>query len=201
MPELADIGAVASNNMGGTGRIFHLAKVEDVDWTAVGIAIPPDPDAATVAERTAWTGNIIFKAGKGFAEVAGTYDKGGSTAESQGETDGKSFKVKIPIHVAGVKADNLDFVNSQRHSNFVLVYTDKEGITYMHGTKMNPVKIGDGTSLSFGENAEAKKGSVLAFEVNSNYAHAIYAGAIDLIPSASGSASASTSGSGSASIS
>ena len=182
MAELADISKAPSNNMGGTSQNFWLAKVDDLDWDAVGAATPPSSDGVTVAARTAWTGNFIPKVGKGFAKFNGTYNMGGATAESQGEYDGKSFLAKVPIHVAGTQDDLLDFLNTHRHGDFVLIYEDKEGVRYAHGTPVNPVKVGDGTLLNFGENAAAKKGAVLAFEANSNYAHAKYAGAIDLIP-------------------
>jgi len=170
---LLDIAGNPTDNQGGIASYLGLILLTDIATHAT----PPKSNGSTLAARTQWTGDVIPKAGKGFAKFEIVPYKGGVNAELVGETFGKSFKPMLTFSIAGTDQDKAEFENVYRHGKFAALYLDREERAYLHGTAAAPVII-ETVSANFGDSPEAFKGSLFTLMCYANYGHAPYAGAI-----------------------
>ena len=126
------------DNMGGTTQRVFFSPVGDF------LAIQKPTVSTTYASKSEITVAHTFKTGKCFKKAYCTMDKGKVDAKSQGETDGKSFKMEGEFFLPGSLADAHGFASICKNDNFILEVEmpDSDANGYIQvGTEMFPCKI------------------------------------------------------------
>ncbi len=166
-----------SDNMGGLTQRLYFARVQDFASIKTPVAPFTTPDDL-VTISTAHT----FNTGKCFKRLYCTMDKGKLDAKTQGETDGKSFKLEGEIFYPGSLADAHGFASLIKNDNLIIIAehpdsTDNGNLQV--GTEQFPAKIDP--EFTTGTNASGVKGYTFKFYSMSPRVY-VYTGAITLTP-------------------
>lgn len=166
-----------ADNMGGlTSRAF-LASIKDFLVIQKPIS-NPTTFSHLVDISTAHTFNV----GKCFKKIYCTMDKGKFDAKTQGDTDGKSFKLEGEIFYPGSESEAHGFAAQSKNDNFIVLeeMPDSEDSGYIQiGTEQFPCKISP--EFTVGTNASGTRGYIFKFEAMARRVY-IYKGAISLTP-------------------
>lgn len=140
---LADIDEAVScadiDNQGGIVQEIAFGYWDDVaTWPEY-----PAPEANSemaFAAAGAWDGDIVMKAGKAMHKFVATDETGVLTITDQGETGGESCLYQLDFSRAKMNAVLFGFENAMRGRRLVFLVTDKNGVTYLMGDKLNAAK-------------------------------------------------------------
>lgn len=167
----------SEDNMGGTTQRAFLASINDFLSIKTPVSNP-----TTFAEKVEIDGAHTFKTGKCFKKVYCTMDKGKLDLKSQGENDGKSFKVEGEIFYPGSKSEAHGFAAQVKNDNMMLLIEHPDSATNGHlqvGTEMFPAKINP--EFTTGTNSSGVKGYLFKYEAMSTAMY-IYKNTITLTP-------------------
>lgn len=127
------------DNMGGLTQRVYFAPIADFAIIQKPVANPTTFEAKSEI-LTAHT----FAVGKGFATAYCTMDKGKFDAKSQGDTDGKSFKLEGEFFYPGSKSKAHGLASAAKNDNFIILVempdSDVEGHIQV-GSEMFQAKI------------------------------------------------------------
>lgn len=161
-------------NMGGFGSIAYIAVTRDID---VFPTIPSSP--STNEEASTMVGDFTMKTDKSFIQVYSTMGTAGVTAESQGEADAKSFRIKGELFYPGTGQDPLALARKLNNAHGVVIMVDPNtGKRNCWGTK--DLYVTFSASCNFGKAAADRRGVTITFETDSFIPAWIYEGEIPL---------------------
>lgn len=161
-------------NMGGFTSTVYVAIRRDIETYPAVTASPSTND-----ECVKLLGDFVMKTDKYFIELYGTPDTVGANAESQGELDAKSFKIKGELLYPGTHVDALALCRKLNNAHGVVIKVDpNNGARYCYGTEALPVNFS--ASLNFGKAAADRRGVTISWECNSFVPAWIYEGEIPL---------------------
>lgn len=165
------------DNMGGTTQRAFLASINDFLSIKTPVSNP-----TTFAEKCEIDGAHTFKTGKCFKKIYCTMDKGKLDLKSQGEIDGKSFKIEGEIFYPGSKSDAHGFAAQAKNDNFMLLIEHPDSEINGHlqvGTEKFPAKISP--EFTTATNSSGVKGFTFKFEAMASILN-VYKNTITLTP-------------------
>ncbi len=137
---LADIAANVSceeyDNLGGIVDQVVYGYWDDVkDW-------PKLPEATgnagmDLTEAGKWDGKVRMETGKRAYLLRFTDQTGVLTMTDQGEVGGESVLYQLDIVRSKISPTIMGFVNATRGRKMFFIVTDKNGISYLMGDKLN----------------------------------------------------------------
>lgn len=137
--ELEDIDwEDGQDNTAGIQQTVYFIRKSDVE------TFPPLPKmetATTLEELAIVPGDIVLKTGKKAIGFYTTLEKGGGNSETQGETDGISFKNSLKLSHPGNKAKAEGFARFVKNGSFYILYADLDGATFLLGHPGYPAKF------------------------------------------------------------
>ena len=161
-------------NMGGMDSVAFFCLTRNIKtWPTL------KKNPATDKEVAVYTGEFECVASEGFVQVYSTPGKTGYTAESQGETDGKSFLIKGTLFQPTLGVEAMALARKINNASGVVIMTDGENNRYAIGTRGRPARFS--ASANAGNNAPDPKGVTIEFECDSHLPGTRYDGAIPLI--------------------
>lgn len=145
---LADIDEAINcadiDNLGGIIQEIGIAYADDIaTWPTLpapsgsGNSVTP----LTMAEAGAWAGNITQNVGAKFIKVNFTDETGSFAITQQGEAGGESYLYQLDISRAKMNATIFGLENALRGRKLVILVTDKNGVKYLMGDKLNGAKM------------------------------------------------------------
>lgn len=163
-----------ANNMGGFTNVAYLGISTHISaWPA------PPTTITSMGDQALMTGDFTMVSGKKFIKIYVSPGTFGLDSEPQGETDGKSFRVKGELFFPGTKKECLGLVAALKNARGTIIAIDSNsGDQIMVGTKDNPLYFSP--KVSFGKVAADRRGATIAFECDSNVPAYIFDGVIPL---------------------
>ena len=161
-------------NMGGFDSVAYIAPSRYIKtWPTL------KKNPSTDKELAVYEGEFECVDDKGFVQVYSTPGKTGYSAESQGETDGKSFLIKGSLFQPSLGIEAIALARRLNNAHGVVIVTDGDNNRYAVGTKGRPARFT--ASASAGNNAPDPKGVTIEFECDSFLPGTRYDGAIPLL--------------------
>lgn len=151
---LADMDAAVScadyDNLGGIVQQLIYGYYDDV---ATWPELPAGTDSAAIDITTAgkWVGDIVMKSGKRAYRMEFTDEQGEFTMADQGEVGGESVLCQLDIVKAKINSTILGFMNATRGRKMFFIVTDKNGVSYLMGDKLNAAKKVPGDAVTTGK--------------------------------------------------
>lgn len=163
-----------SENMGGFGSTVYFAIKRDIASWPTAATDPSTDDQAAVL-----SGNFTMESGKYFFEVYGTPDTVGVSAESQGERDAKSYKIKGELLYPSTRKAAQAFARKINNAHGVVIMVDPNtGQRHQFGSELLPCTFS--ASVDFGKAPADRRGTKIMFECDSFIPSWIYQGTIPL---------------------
>ena len=148
-------------NMGGFESIAYFAFSRNITQWPTLVKMPDDDDEVVVLQ-----GNFAFKDGEGFIQVYSTPGKTGYDAESQGETDCKSFHITGTLFQPTLGISPMALARKINNGHGVIIHTDMDGaVRYVIGDKYRPARFS--ASATGGKAASDLKGVTINYEADS----------------------------------
>lgn len=161
-------------NMGGFTSIAYIAIKRDIETFPTKTSSPSTND-----ECVKLTGDFVMKTDKSFFQVYCTPGTSGATAESQGELDAKSYKVKGELFHPGTGIDALALARKLNNAHGVVIMVDPNtGKRYCWGT--SELFVTFSASVNFGKAASDRRSVTITWETDSFVPAWIYEGGIPL---------------------
>jgi hypothetical protein len=145
--------AEGQDNTAGIQQTVYVIRKSDVETFPV---LPKLADAANLAELATVADNIVLKTGTKPMAVYTTLEKSGATSDSQGETDGMSFKNSIKLFVPGNTPTADGFARYAKNGSFYILYADLDGAVYLLGHPGYPAKMVSAPGTTGEKTADAK---------------------------------------------
>jgi len=161
-------------NMGGFDSVSFICPSRNIK-TWPKLAKNPTTDQ----EVAVYTGSFECVQGEGFIQVYSTPGKTGYAAESQGDTDGKSFAIKGTLFQPSLGVEPIALARKINNAHGVIIMTDGENNRYAVGTRGRPARFS--ASANAGNTAADPKGITIEFECDSHLPGTRYDGPIPLI--------------------
>jgi len=161
-------------NMGGFDSVAYLCPSRNIK-TWPKLAKNPSTDK----EMSSYTGVFECATGEGFVQLYSTPGKTGYSAESQGETDGKSFLIKGTLFYPALTEEAIALARKINNAHGVIIMTDGDNNRYAVGTRGRPTRFS--ASANAGNNAPDPKGVTIEFECDSHLPGTRYDGPIPLV--------------------
>ncbi len=137
---LADIDAAVSceefDNLAGIVDEIIYGYWDDVaTWPSLPKGT--DNEALSLEAAGAWDGDVVMKAGTRAYKLRFTDQTGVLTMTDQGEVGGESVLYQLDIVRSKMSQLILGFMNATRGRKMFFIVTDKNGVTYLMGDKLN----------------------------------------------------------------
>ena len=162
-------------NMGGLPQKVYFGYHADVATWPTKPAAP-----ANIGEQAVLVGDLIAKSGKRMFELYITDDTGEFKIEPVGESDGKSFIVRLTLFHPGLNAKVLGFMNGSKNENLVFIVPDNNGNMYIMGDEMRPaVYTGAPDGAGTGKETAGRRGVSMEFTYKTSNIY-LYEGSIPL---------------------
>lgn len=163
---LADIDEAVScadiDNQGGIIQEIAFGYWDDVaSWPEY--PAPESNSEMAFAAAGAWDGDLVMKTGKAMHKIVATDETGVLTITDQGETGGESCLYQLDFSRAKMNAVLFGFENAMRGRRLVFLVTDKNGVTYLMGDKLNAAKKVAGDASTTGTAVTDKNNVPLRF--------------------------------------
>ena len=160
-------------NMGGMDSVAFFCFSRNIKtWPKLVSAPSTDPEVAV------YQGEFECVDGEGFIQVYSTPGKTGYDAESQGETDGKSFAITGTLFLPTLGISPMALSRKINNGQGVIITTDGEIQRYAIGTRGRPARFS--ASATGGKAAADAKGVTITYECDSFLPGTRYDGAIPL---------------------
>lgn len=91
-------------------------------------------------EAGKWDGNITMKTGKYAYKLVVKDGSGEFTMTDQGETGGESVRYQLDVERTKMNSVIFGFANATRNRRLFLLVTDRNGVTYLMGDKLNAAR-------------------------------------------------------------
>ncbi len=163
-----------SENMGGFASTVYIAIDRDISvWPSQTV------NPSTDEECVALNGNFTMETDKKFIEVYGTPDTVGVTAETQGERDAKSFKIKGELLYPSTRTAAKAMARKINNAHGVVIVVDPNtGKREMYGSDLLPVTFS--ASVNYGKAPADRRGVTIMWECDSFVPSWEYNGTIPL---------------------
>lgn len=166
---LADIDEAINcadiDNVGGIIQEIGIAFASDIaTWPS--LPAPSGNGNETPLELAAagsWNGEIAQSVGKKFIKVSFTDETGTFTITQQGEAGAESYLYQLDISRAKMNATIFGLENALRGRKLVIIVTDKNGVKYLMGDKLNGAKMVAADASTTGTAATDKNNVPLRF--------------------------------------
>lgn len=168
-------------NMGGLPQMLYFGYHKDVaTW-------PTKPAAPlTIEANGVLTGDLLMAEGKRMFEMYFTDDMGELKIEPVGESDGKSFIMRLTIFHPGLRARILGFINAAKNENLVFVVPDNNGEKFILGDALRPATFsGAPDGAGTGKETAGRRGISMEFTYKTSNVYS-YAGTVPLTVAAGG---------------
>ena len=163
---LADIDANVSceefDNLAGIVDEVIYGYWDDVEsWPE----LPSGTNNASLDFETAgaWNGSVVMKAGTRAYKLRFTDGTGVFTMTDQGEVGGESVLYQLDFIRAKISKLILGFMNATRGRKLFFIVTDKNGISYLMGDKLNAALKVAGDAATTGTAQTDRNGVPLRF--------------------------------------
>jgi hypothetical protein len=123
-------------------------------------ALPTSP--STAAEYHTLSGNITLNANCNVIKLYSTYKTGGLKSESEGDIDGRYFKLTPEFFHPGTKAEIINFASSCINTPGILFFEEEAGKYLVVGSPGHPVYLSP--AFDTGKVGEGRKGTMFAGE-------------------------------------
>lgn len=146
----AAVSCADYDNLGGIVQQLIYGYYDDV---ATWPELPAGTDSAAIDITTAgkWVGDIVMKSGKRAYRMEFTDEQGEFTMADQGEVGGESVLCQLDIVKAKINSTILGFMNATRGRKMFFIVTDKNGVSYLMGDKLNAAKKVPGDAVTTGK--------------------------------------------------
>jgi hypothetical protein len=179
MVDFTDINKNLPNgeNMGGLAEKIYFGYYDDVaTWPTKPVA------PSTLEDLAALTGDIVMASTKRMFEMYTTDDTAEFSIESVGETDGKSFVMRLKLFHPGLQKKILGFINAAKNENLVLIVPDNDGNLFLMGDALRSAKYeGSPDGAGTGKETAGRKGISMEFSFKTTNIYD-YSGAVPLTP-------------------
>ncbi len=174
-PYAAVLWEDGQGNMGGTLNRAYYIPLSAIDAFP---ALPAEPGSA--AEYHTLAGDITLKEGTNVVELYTTYRTGTLSAETEGEIDGKFFKLSPEFFHPGNKAEVVNFATKCINTPGILFLPEAAGRYLVIGSPGHPVYLS--TNYDQGKVGEGRKGTIFTGEAYSELMLTRYEGTLPLSP-------------------
>lgn len=165
MAKIVDFEDLSKNlpngqNMGGLPQVVYYGIYENVDvWPKRPVA----GDGMTLTKMGELNGDLKMKADKFLHRLYITDGEGKLDFEGVGETDGKSFVVKLRIYHPGLNPKFFGLINLAKNENLVFIVPDNNGGLFLLGDEMRAAVLDSIDGLTTGQKTEERPGGGLVF--------------------------------------
>ena len=156
---LADIDEAIScaelDNLAGVVQELLIGYWDDVEtWPDL-----PAPSTAngqmTFDEAGKWAGTLSMKEDCYMRKFVMTENSGTITVTDQGEIGGESVRYQLDLSRAKMGSVIFGFLNATRGRRLVIIATDKNGVKYLMGDKLNAARRVAADAATTGANGES----------------------------------------------
>jgi hypothetical protein len=161
------------NVMGGFTVGAYVAIVKEIATFPALTTTPADPE-----DLIDLVGNYTMETDKYFFKVYSTDETTKLIAESQGDLDGKSFKLTGELFYPGTSSEALGIAKRLNNTRVVIILLDDNGDRFIIGTKERPCYLSSKTD--WGQKTADRKGITFEFTANSYSPALKYYGPIPL---------------------
>lgn len=144
---LADIDEAVScqdlDNLAGIVQEIIYGFWEDVaTWPDLPApsATGGDTTAMTLTQAGAWSGDIAMKSGTRAYKLVVQDNSGEFTMTDQGEAGGESVLYELSVVRTKMNATIFGFENATRGRRMFFIVTDKNGVSYLMGDRLNAAR-------------------------------------------------------------
>lgn len=164
-------------NMGSIAQYIYFGKYEDV---ATWPTRPVNP--TTIDANGTLTGELVMKATKQMFPLYLTDDTGEFKIEMVGETDGKSYVLRVSLFHPGLQSKILGFLNYAKNENLVIIARDNDEQLYLLGDEVRPaIFTGSPDGAGTGKETAGRRGVSMEFSFKTANMY-VYTGSVPLTP-------------------
>ena len=164
--QLADIDRGVScadyDNLAGVVKRIQYGYWDDVaSWPSLPEGTNESP--LTLAAAGKWAGDLVLKPGVAAHTLEFTDGTGVLTMTDQGERDGESVLYQLDLVRSKMTDVILGFMNATRGRKMFFVVTDKNGVKYLMGDRLNGARRVAGDAATTGTASTDRNGVPLRF--------------------------------------
>ncbi len=162
-------------NMGGTLNRAYYVPLSAIEAFPALPSTPSDPE-----EFHTLTGDFTLKAETNVVELYATYKTGTLKVETEGEIDGKFFKLTPEFFHPGSEAEVINFASGCINTPGILFLPESTGKYLVVGSPGHPVYLS--TNYDQAKVGEGRKGTIFSGEAYSELMLTRYEGVLPLSP-------------------
>ena len=164
--QLADIDSGVScadyDNLAGVVDEIIYGYWDDVSsWPSLPEGTENSP--LTLANAGKWSGDVVMKNGCRAYKLKFTDGTGVLTMTDQGERGGESVLYQLDLVRSKTSDVVLGFMNATRGRDLFFIVTDKNGVSYLMGDRLNAAKRVAGDAVTTGTASTDRNGVPLRF--------------------------------------
>ncbi len=164
--QLADIDRGVScadfDNLAGVVKRIEYGYWDDVEsWPSLPEGTSGSP--LTLAAAGKWVGDLVLKSGATAHTLEFTDGTGVLTMTDQGERGGESVLYQLDLVRSKMTDVILGFLNATRGRKMYFVVTDKNGVKYLLGDRLNAARRVAGDAATTGTASTDRNGVPLRF--------------------------------------